>query len=182
MLTISLICYFQSDKINLDIQRVVGYRQWCNKLWNAVRFAMTKLGDDYVPPLDHHVEAMPFSCKWILSALNKAIAKTIKSLESYEFSDATTAVYDWWLKEFCDVFIEAIKPYFFGEDSLYASERSHAQNTLWICLDNGLRLLHPFMPFVTEELWQRLPSPKGGKGKESIMISDYPSTLEVKCW
>ncbi|XP_050387841.1 valine--tRNA ligase, mitochondrial 1 [Argentina anserina] len=173
----------QSDKINLDIQRVVGYRQWCNKLWNAVRFSMSKLGDDYLPPSSVVPDVLPFSCQWILSVLNKAISKTVLSLESYEFSDAATAVYHWWQYQLCDVFIESIKPYFAGadpNDPKFASERAFARDTLWLCLDNGLRLLHPFMPFVTEELWQRLPSSKHHSRPASIMISDYPSIVE--CW
>ncbi|WVY97592.1 hypothetical protein V8G54_029743 [Vigna mungo] len=178
-LRFALVSYTaQSDKINLDIQRVVGYRQWCNKLWNAVRFAMSKLGDDYIPPAELDPDVLPFSCRWILSVLNKTITKTVKSLESFEFSQATTAVYSWWQYQLCDVFIEVIKPYFSGNDTKFASERRFAQDTLWFCLDNGLRLLHPFMPFVTEELWQRLPSPKECKRAESIMISDYPSAVE----
>lgn len=178
-LRFALVSYTaQSDKINLDIQRVVGYRQWCNKLWNAVRFAMSKLGDDYIPPANLTLDNLPFSCQWILSVLNKTISKITKSLELYEFSQATTAVYSWWQYQLCDVFIEVIKPYFSGNDPKFASERRFAQDTLWFCLDNGLRLLHPFMPFVTEELWQRLPSPRESKRAESIMIADYPSAIE----
>ncbi|VFQ92059.1 unnamed protein product [Cuscuta campestris] len=177
-LRFALVSYTaQSDKIYLDILRVVGYRQWCNKLWNAIRFAMSKLGDDYTPPSDIVPNVMPFSCQWILSVLNKAISKTVSSLEAYEFSDATTAVHHWWQYQLCDVFIEVIKPYFASSNPEFASAKRYAQDTLWICLDNGLRLLHPFMPFVTEELWQRLPSRNGCK-KESIMISDYPSSAE----
>ncbi|AES62574.2 putative valine--tRNA ligase [Medicago truncatula] len=178
-LRFALVSYTaQSDKINLDIQRVVGYRQWCNKLWNAVRFAMSKLGDDYIPPANLTLDNLPFSCQWILSVLNKTISKITKSLELNEFSQATTAVYSWWQYQLCDVFIEVIKPYFSGNDPKFASERRFAQDTLWFCLDNGLRLLHPFMPFVTEELWQRLPSPRESKRAESIMIADYPSAIE----
>ncbi|KAK4353318.1 hypothetical protein RND71_028836 [Anisodus tanguticus] len=91
-LRFALVSYTaQSDKINLDNQRVVGYRQWCNKLWNAIRFAMSKLGEDYTPPAKIVPHEMPFSCQWILSALNKAIARTVSSLEAYDFSDAETA-------------------------------------------------------------------------------------------
>ncbi|KAK9292131.1 hypothetical protein L1049_020089 [Liquidambar formosana] len=178
-LRFALVSYTaQSDKINLDIQRVVGYRQWCNKLWNAVRFAMSRLGDDYVPPTNIVPNILPFSCQWILSVLNKAISKTVLSLESYEFSDAASSVFSWWQYELCDVFIEAIKPYFAGNDPKFDSARSFARDTLWVCLENGLRLLHPFMPFVTEELWQRLPSARDSKRKESIMICEYPSVVE----
>lgn len=140
---------------------------------------MSKLGDDFVPPVEVHPGTMPFSCKWIISVMDKAISKTVSSLDSYEFSDAATAVYSWWQYQFCDVFIEAIKPYFAGEDPTFSSERNSSQEALWLCLETGLRLLHPFMPFVTEELWQRLPSPQGNQRKESIMICDYPSYVEV---
>ncbi|KAH8507923.1 hypothetical protein H0E87_010174 [Populus deltoides] len=147
-LRFALVSYTaQSDKINLDIQRVVGYRQWCNKLWNAVRFAMSKFDTDYTAPINFNLETMPFICKWILS--------------------------------FCDIFIEAIKPYFAGDDPAFAFERSSAQDALWVCLDNGLRLLHPFMPFVTEELWQRLPPVRGHTRKESIVTSEYPSAADA---
>ncbi|KAJ4705826.1 Valine--tRNA ligase-like protein [Melia azedarach] len=178
-LRFALVSYTaQSDKINLDIQRVVGYRQWCNKLWNAVRFAMSKLGEDYTPPLNVDPENMPFICKWILSVLNKTVSRTVEALNSYEFSDATSTVYSWWQYQFCDVFIEAIKPYFAGDNPEFASERNSAQDALWVCLETGLLLLHPFMPFVTEELWQRLPRPKGCRKKDSIMLCEYPTAVE----
>ncbi|KAJ1694927.1 hypothetical protein LUZ63_011625 [Rhynchospora breviuscula] len=178
-LRFALIAYTaQSDKINLDIQRVVGYRQWCNKLWNAIRFAMAKLGDNYTPPASISLQTMPPVCKWILSVLNKVVLKTVSAMESYKFSDATSAVYFWWLSQLCDVFIEAIKPYFFNDSKEFENQRAASRDALWICLDTGLRLLHPFMPFVTEELWQRLPQAEGSCRKESIMISDYPSVVE----
>ncbi|XP_029118286.1 valine--tRNA ligase, mitochondrial 1 isoform X3 [Elaeis guineensis] len=179
-LRFALISYTaQSDKINLDVLRVVGYRQWCNKLWNAIRFAMSKLGDNYAPPTILGVDSFPSICKWILSVLNKAVAKTVSSFESYRFSDAATAVYSWWQFQLCDVFIEAIKPYFFNDSKEFELARAASRDTLWVCLDTGLRLLHPFMPFVTEELWQRLPQAEGTCRKESIMISEYPSVVEV---
>ncbi|KAE8783792.1 Valyl-tRNA synthetase [Hordeum vulgare] len=180
-LRFALISYTsQSDKINLDIKRVVGYRQWCNKLWNAIRFAMGKLGDHYTPPATIVVSSMPPVCKWILSVLNKAIGKTVTSLEAYKFADATSAIYSWWQYQLCDVFIEAVKPYFFNDSHEFDSARAACRDALWVCLDNGLRLLHPFMPYVTEELWQRLPQPKDSCRKNSIMISEYPSI--VKEW
>uniref|UniRef100_A0A0A9ERC8 valine--tRNA ligase n=1 Tax=Arundo donax TaxID=35708 RepID=A0A0A9ERC8_ARUDO len=178
-LRFALISYTsQSDRINLDIKRVVGYRQWCNKLWNAIRFAMGKLGDNYTLPATIDVSLMPPICKWILSVLNKAIGKTVTSLEAYKFSDATSAIYSWWQYQLCDVFIEAIKPYFFNDFQEFEPARAASRDTLWVCLDAGLRLLHPFMPYVTEELWQRLPQPKDSCRKDSIMISEYPSPVE----
>lgn len=141
---------------------------------------MSKLGDNYAPPAVLAVDSFPSICKWILSVLNKAVAKTVSSFESYRFSDATTAAYSWWQFQLCDVFIEAIKPYFFNDSKEFELARAASRDTLWVCLDTGLRLLHPFMPFVTEELWQRLPQSEGTCRKESIMISEYPSVVEVK--
>ena len=83
----------QSDKINLDIQRLVGYRHWYNKLWNATRFAMINLGKDFLPSENLDVKSLPYGCKWILSVLNKAVSKTVTSMEVYIFSSATSAVY-----------------------------------------------------------------------------------------
>lgn len=171
----------QSEKINLDIKRVHGYRQWCNKLWNAIRFAMNKLGEQYRPPATVDVCSLPPVCKWILSVLNKAIGKTVTSLEAYKFSEATSSIYSWWQYQLCDVFIEGIKPYF-NESQEFESARGASRDTLWVCLEIGLRLLHPFMPFITEELWQRLPQPKEAGRKDSIMISEYPSVVQVCCY
>lgn len=174
-LRFSLVAYTaQTEKINLDIQRVVGYRHWCNKLWNAIRFAMMNLGKGFSPSESLDISSFPFSCKWILSVLNKAIAKTNTCLASYDLSGATAAVHSWWLYQLCDVFIEVSKPALNGES---CDVKVATQETLWICLDNGLRLLHPFMPFVTEELWQRLPRRPGSMTKPSIMIAEYPRSV-----
>ncbi|TVU22234.1 hypothetical protein EJB05_31918 [Eragrostis curvula] len=178
-LRFTLISYTcQSDRINLDMKRVVRCRQWCNKLWNAVRFAIGKFGDHYSPPATVDVSLMPPICKWILSALNKAVVKTITSLEAYKFSHATSAIYSWWQYQLCDVFLEVIKPYFIKDPQEFASVRDASRDTLWICLETGLRLLHPFMPYITEELRQRLPQRIDSCRQDSIMISEYPSPVE----
>ncbi|KAH7424251.1 hypothetical protein KP509_12G097300 [Ceratopteris richardii] len=176
-LRFSLVAYtLQSDKINLDIQRVVGYRHWCNKLWNAIRFAMINLGKEFIPSDRPDIDSFPFSCKWILSVLNKAIAKINGCLAAYDLSGATTAVYSWWYYQLCDVFIEVSKPILNTDKdtSGFSNQKLSTQETLWICLDTGLRLLHPFMPFVTEELWQRLPRKTGVMKQSSIMVAEYP--------
>ena len=167
----------QAVNINLDILRVVGYRQWCNKLWNVIRFAMTNLGSNFVPSATIRPASLPLSCQWILSVLNKAIDKTVKGLENYEFSESTTALHSWWLYELCDVFIEVIKPTMFGDDEV---AKKATRDTLWVCLDTGLRLLHPFMPYLTEELWQRLPQREGeAQAKSSIVVAEYPAVNHV---
>jgi len=80
----------QGRDINLDIKRVVAYRHWCNKLWNAIKFAMINLGDDFVPVSDlHNPQQLPFGCQWILSRLTAAVDSTIKALHEYQFQSAT---------------------------------------------------------------------------------------------
>jgi valyl-tRNA synthetase len=109
--------------------------------------------------------------RWILHKLNFAVGEVNKHLEVRNFMAATIAVYNFWLYELCDVYIEAMKP--MTDPSADPKVRTSAQQTLHTCLDYGLRLLHPFMPFVTEELWQRLP--RRSTDLASIMISRYPT-------
>ncbi|KDQ24550.1 hypothetical protein PLEOSDRAFT_1094347 [Pleurotus ostreatus PC15] len=158
--------------INLEILRVEGYRKFCNKIFNATKFAMLKLDQTFVP------EALPKPTgleslveKWILHKLNIAAAEINKQLADRNFMNATTAAYNFWLYELCDVYIEAMKP--MTDEAASPAVRRSAQQTLYTCLDHGLRLLHPFMPFVTEELWQRLPR-RPNDSTPSIMVSSFP--------
>ena len=113
---------------------------------------------------------------WILHKLNAAIKETNLNLEQMNFMQATNAVYQFWWSELCDVFLEVCKPVI---DNGSQNEKNAAQNVLYTCLDQGLKLLHPFMPFVTEELFQRLPR-RPNDNVKSIMISQFPS--EVAVW
>ncbi|KAI3636492.1 hypothetical protein MIR68_005437 [Amoeboaphelidium protococcarum] len=169
--------------INMDIARVEGYRKFCNKLWNATRFALMKLGDNFQP--DAHVMSVSATKtlqeKWILNRLNAATKEVNKQLGDYNFSLATGACYKFWLNELCDVYIESIKPIVDsaedGDNQEVLNQKLSVRNTLYTCLEQGLRLLHPFMPFVTEELYQRLGR-RSGDCIESIMISPYPEWTE----
>ncbi|KAI9187825.1 valine--tRNA ligase [Blastocladiella emersonii ATCC 22665] len=163
-LRFALCAYTSSGRdINLDILRVEGYRKFCNKLWNATRFALSKLPADYKLPAKWNPakDASPVE-KWILSKLNKAAAEVNANLEAMNFMATTTAMHQFWLYELCDVYLEAAK----------VLTTDSAKATLYTCLDQGLRLLHPIMPFVTEELWQRLPRQAGQTS--SIMLAAYP--------
>ncbi|KAI7869469.1 valyl-tRNA synthetase [Spinellus fusiger] len=145
--------------INLDILRVEGYRKFCNKLWNATRFAMMKLGSDFTPNVDASLTGHEsLNDKWILHKLNIAAVDTNKFLTERNFMGATNAIYQFWLYELCDVYIEVIKPVCDSDstDATAVLAKRTAQNTLYTCLEAGLKLLHPFTPFVTEELYQRL--------------------------
>lgn len=110
-LRFALVAYTsQGRDINLDIQRVVGYRHWCNKLWNAVRFAMLNLTGDFAPSAAFDSAGAPLGARWVLSRLNVAIRATSAAMDTYDFNTATTAVYHFWQYELCDVFIEVMKP------------------------------------------------------------------------
>ncbi|KAJ8659411.1 hypothetical protein O0I10_004773 [Lichtheimia ornata] len=160
--------------INLDILRVEGYRKFCNKIWNATRFALMKLGDDFKPSASAEMSGdESLADKWILAKLNNAAKEANKALAERSFMSATNAIHQYWLYDLCDVYIEAIKPICDSTDEAMATKKRTAQNTLYTALEGGLKLLHPFMPFVTEELYQRLGRRPGDK-VESIVKAKYP--------
>ncbi|OBZ70621.1 Valine--tRNA ligase, mitochondrial [Grifola frondosa] len=158
--------------INLEVLRVEGYRKFCNKVFNATKFAMLKFDEEFIP----RPQATPSGQEslleqWILHKLNIAATEINKYLAERNFMSATTSAYNFWLYELCDVYIEAMKP--MTDEAAPKDVRKSAQQTLYTCLDYGLRLLHPFMPYVTEELWQRLPR-RPNDSTPSIMVSSYP--------
>lgn len=164
----------QSGDINLDVKRVVAYRHWCNKLWNAIRFAMINLPDDFVPSEKLDLTAMPAPARWILSRLSNSTKAIVSGMEAYEFGNVTKILYAFWMDDLCDVYIELMKPVMALTDAENGHVKQCTREALWLCLDHGLRLLHPFMPFVTEELWQRLPRRADQHQIPSIMVAPYP--------
>lgn len=157
--------------INLDILRVAGYRKFCNKIFQATKFVMMRLGDDYSPP----ATAAPtgkesLAEKWILHKLNACTKKANDSLESRDFYEATSCIYNFWLYELCDVYIENSK--FLILEGTPEQQKS-ARDTLYTCIDGALRLIHPFMPFITEEMWQRLPK-RASETAVTITKAAYP--------
>lgn len=168
------LCAYMSQgrDINLDILRVQGYRFFCNKLWNAVKFALMYFKDK--PKTESSDKAESVMDKWIKSRLAYAVQTCNESFVKYEFNVITTACYNLWLYDLCDVYLESVKPVFAsGSPASIAA----AQETLLLCLDTGLRLLSPFMPFITEELYQRLPLPNPAP---SICVASYPEPEEYK--
>ncbi len=119
---------------------------------------------------------MAFMDRWILSRLAYAASQCDEAFQSYNFPKATTALYNFWLYELCDVYLEYLKPLF---ASARADVVSTAKAVLHACLDNGLKLISPFMPFISEELYQRLPRPTGQK-VESISVLSYPKGLKYR--
>ena len=177
-LRFALVAYTtQGRDINLDINRVVGYRHWCNKLWNATRFAMMNLGPGFVPTPQPQTGAFPLRARWILSRLNAAAGVVNASMERYDFAGATSALYSFWQYELCDVYIELVKPVTSAADVSDADKRGTLE-ALYLAMEAALRLLHPFMPFVTEELWQRLPrSTDIPADVDTIMLAPFPQPL-----
>jgi len=268
----------QGRDINLDVLRVQGYRFFCNKLWNATKFAMMYLGDDFVPspglveklagpnstkssssesnftPLPSNINSPPVMSKlegslkaspflsgpspsdtdlkafkqmkqqpdyfptpalsrwyhsmnaltkseldalpkgkglltpapkplgpmdrWILSRLSYTVSQVTQGFAEYNFPQATTALYNFWLYELCDVYLECLKPIFQGNDT---SAALSARAVLYLCLDSGLRLISPFMPFISEELFQRLPRWDSSQ-PPSIMVTPIPQEQDTKVY
>lgn len=148
-------------------ERVEASRNFANKIWNASRFVLMNLNieDGNLPPLDK----LKTEDKWILHRYNELVREVTENLDKYELGIAVQKLYDFIWDEFCDWYIELVKPRMFeeGEDNITA------QHVLTYVLSNTLKLLHPFMPFLTEEIWQTLPH----EG-ESIMISAFPTYRE----
>src|SRR5256714_7250466 len=153
----------QGRDIKLDEERIKGYRFFANKLWNAARFVLMN-AEGYDP------RAQPASVydRWILSRFQRCADETRASLEQFQLSDAANRIYRFIWNELCDWAIELSKPALYGEKT--PQERAGAQTALLTALEGALRLLHPFMPFVTEEIWQRLPNRSG----RTIMLAPFP--------
>jgi valyl-tRNA synthetase len=157
--------------LKLSEARTDGYRHFANKIWNASRFVLMNLEDFNQNGIDENDSGEDLSLpdQWIRGRLNQVIREVEASLEVYAFNEATHALYQFIWHEFCDWYLELIKP------SLYPNEdkkrRVLTQRTLLEVLDAILRMLHPFMPFITEEIWQQLP---GRKENESIMMAEFP--------
>ncbi|HEY3375768.1 MAG TPA: valine--tRNA ligase [Candidatus Aquicultor sp.] len=151
--------------IFLSRERIEGYRNFANKLWNASRFVLMNL-EGYEKPALQEAD-LNLADRWIVSRLNRVIRDVDEAIRVYNFAEASRLIYEFFWSDFADWYIELAKPRLYGEES--GRERLIAQNLLVDILDNTLRLLHPFMPFITEEIWQKLP----GTG-ESIVIAPWP--------
>jgi valyl-tRNA synthetase len=154
----------QGRDIKMSEKRVEGYRHFINKLWNAARFAMMHLETGY-----ERIETGDLSLpdRWILARLATVSRQVAEALDDYRFNEAANAAYQFVWHEFCDWYLEAAKAALYdkGQGPAYHA----AKQTLWFVLRDTLILLHPFAPFVTEEIWEKLPGTDG-----SIMRAAYP--------
>lgn len=137
-------------------------RNFANKIWNASRLLFSHLREE--EEFDKNIEPIRLEDRWILTKLNRSITEVSEALENFDFNTAAWELYNFFWKNYCDWYLEAIKPRLRNGDKT-------ALKTAFYVLNRFLRLLHPFMPFITEELWQRIPF---SKETESIMVSTWP--------
>ena len=153
----------QNHDIKLDVKFFDTYKKFANKIWNAARFALLNM--EGFEKIDLRKEKLAIEDRWILSRLARSVKTVEESIDSYDFPSAAKTIYSFFWNEFCDWYIESIKPRLNGG----GRDRTIAQNVLVRILDSSLRMLHPFMPYITEELWQRLPDSKG-----LLIASEWP--------
>ncbi|WP_434348525.1 valine--tRNA ligase [Myxococcus virescens] len=158
----------QGRDIKLSMDRLAGYKAFCNKLWNASRFALMNMGEFTLDERPLKERPLTLADRWILSRLQRATTEARASLETYGFAEAASTLYQFLWAEFCDWYIELAKGSLYGTDE---QAKDSARAVLVYSLDRILRLLHPFMPFITEEIWQKLPM---SRSVDSIMIASYP--------
>jgi len=162
----------QGRDIRLAEERIEGYRNFANKIWNAARLVLSNL-EGYDPALARR-GTPSVADRWIRSRLTEATAQVRKAIDGYRFNDAASAVYQFLWHEYCDWYLEIAKRSLYQPESPAA--RAVTQRTLVEVLETTLRLLHPFMPFISEELWQRLPHTGDSvpAPARSIMIAPFP--------
>ena len=157
--------------IKFDVGRTEGFRNFCNKIWNAARYAMINsegkaIATDWDPAQFSNAD------RWILSRLELTTSDVLEAVGSYRFDLASQALHEFIWNEYCDWYLELSKPILWDEDNNPEAAQA-TRKVLLTVLERSLRLLHPFMPFLTEEIWQKL-APALGIAGDSIMLQPYP--------
>jgi valyl-tRNA synthetase len=173
-LRMTLVSYSpQAKRIALSPARIDGYRKFCNKLYNATRFALGYVDGE---KLDGSVpQATTLANRFILARLGAAVLASTRGIQDFRLDEGSGALYHFFWDELCDWYVEMTKPVFAsgGED-----EKRETRAVLAHVLETSLRALHPYVPFVTEELWQKLPRPQGRP--VSIALAPYPTALDAR--
>jgi valyl-tRNA synthetase len=165
-------------------KQVESYRNFANKIWNAARFCLLYSDDAAVKPglLQANDSGVALHDRWIVSRLNKTARDVHEALAAYQFHEAVQTLYHFFWDDFCDWYIELAKNDVAAEEA--TERRAEARTRLLTVLEQALRLLHPFMPYITEELWQRLPGADGkllhrayAGAEPTIMLTAYPESI-----
>ena len=176
----------QGRKIALSLKRVEGYRHFCNKVWNAARFALPLLDGLAPPAAPGAPAATALADRWILSRLSATVDEVSRGLEEFRLDASVASIYQFFWSELCDWYLEVAKPRLYADASespkgADASEspkgdqdagKRAAQSVLYHALDTSLRLLHPLAPFITEEIWQKLARRPGDPG--ALIVARFP--------
>ncbi|XP_061003133.1 valine--tRNA ligase, mitochondrial isoform X3 [Dama dama] len=168
--------------LHLSVSEVLSFRHFCNKIWNALRFILNALGEEFIPqpaeePLLLQLSPASRMDAWILSCLARTAQDCERGFLTRELSLVTHALHHFWLHNLCDVYLEAVKPVL-----SHSPRPPEPPQVLFFCADVGLRLLAPLMPFLAEELWQRLPLRPGGPPAPSVCVVPYPSARSLEHW
>ncbi|MEH6556476.1 MAG: valine--tRNA ligase [Oceanicoccus sp.] len=158
--------------IKFDMGRIEGYRNFCNKIWNAARYVLMNTEEHDCGQDDSDDYQLSLADRWIISRLQHTESEVAVALEQYRFDLASQALYEFIWNEYCDWYLELSKPVLW-DDNASASLKKGTRRTLIRVLETTLRLLHPFMPFITEEIWQRV-APLSAKSGDTIMLQPYP--------
>jgi len=158
----------QGRDIRLSQERIAGYRNFINKIWNAARFVFMNLDDGKFPTTEE--SDLTLADRWIMTRVGQVAEQVADRFQKYEFNDAASISYQFVWHEFCDWYLEIAKLELYSKDP---KRIGVAQSVMQILLSGVVRLLHPFVPFITEEIWQRLPHTQG-----SVMVAPFPQPSE----
>jgi len=160
--------------IRFDLGRIEGYRNFCNKIWNASRYVMTQCENVDL----NGARELGDAERWIQGRLHQTLKHLENSMAHYRFDHASQSLYEFFWNDYCDWYLEFSKPVLWDDNASEARKRG-TYHTLVSVLEAALRMLHPFMPFITEEIWQRA-APLLGEHKTSIMLASYPQITDFE--
>lgn len=167
----------QGQDVHFSTKLLEMGRNFANKMWNASRFVIMNLEDFDITKVNKDDLEFELVDHWILSKLNKTAKEVANCLEKFELDIAAKSIYEFLRGDFCDWYVEIAKIRLYNNDEAKKNSKLTAQYMLWKVLEEGLRLLHPFMPFITEEIWQKIKEEKSGA---TIMLEKYPVCDETK--
>ena len=169
--------------INFDLKRVEGYRNFCNKIWNASRFVLMNCVDSegVAKPIDQaaNPDVWELPEKWIMSRLNSTIADIHQHFAQYRLDMVSQDIYEFIWNEYCDWYVELAKASL-NDDSVSDERKAQIRYVLLHVLETALRFSHPIMPYLTEQIWQTVAPLLGRKNTDSIVVADYPKTDEAQ--